>query len=230
MEGFLLINKPEGPTSHDIVAKMRRLTGEKRIGHAGTLDPFASGLLIIGVGRVATREFSKLVGLDKGYEATLVFGASSDTQDKTGTITNTHAPLPTEQQIQEILPQFTGTIMQTPPMFSAKKVKGQKLYDLARAGKTIEREPVEIQIHRLTCTSYTPPRATISVDCGSGTYIRTLGHDIGQILGCGAYVESLHRTRVGQWPVTKAHSLADLSPETVEKALIPVEEMLASLL
>jgi tRNA pseudouridine55 synthase len=231
MEGFLLIDKPVGPTSHGIVNAVRRLSGEKRVGHAGTLDPFATGLLVVGVGRTATREFQKLVGLDKSYEGTLVLGATSDTQDGTGTITaNPSAPLPTQEQIEAILPRFHGTINQTPPMYSAKKQGGKKLYELARAGKEVAREPVAITIHELRLISVDGPRVTIYVRCGSGTYIRTLAHDIGAALGCGAYLETLRRTSVGPWSITEATRLDALTPENIGERLIGVDEMLRRLL
>lgn len=243
MSGFLLINKPTGPTSHDIVDRVRRLTGEKRVGHAGTLDPFASGLLIVGVGREATREFPKLVGMDKRYVAVLRLGAASDTDDRTGKIIvndkNSHYPLffkegekvfipPLEQGragrvlLDDVLKKFTGKIMQTPPMYSAKKIKGKKLYELARAGRTVERAPVPIQIYTLYPIRYTLPFLTLDIHCGSGTYIRALARDIGEALGCGAYLEELERTAVGPFALSEAIEMEGLNKENWEKYLQPI--------
>ena len=163
MNGFLLIDKPAGPTSHDIVDKVRRLTGERTVGHAGTLDPFATGLLIIGVGREATKHLSLFLGQDKEYEAIFTFGASSDTDDRTGTITptsprpslaggetkdGTTGGLPTAEQIRAALPRFTGAIQQIPPAFAAIKIKGKKMYEAARAGKPLEAPPRKVMIYK----------------------------------------------------------------------------------
>ncbi|TAK03336.1 tRNA pseudouridine(55) synthase TruB [Patescibacteria group bacterium] len=239
MVGFLLIDKPAGPTSHDIVDAVRRVTGEKRVGHAGTLDPFATGLLIVGVGREATREFPKLVGLDKTYEATMVLGATSDTQDRTGRIEPTVfdsevaqtrgavSRQPSADELRDAFMRFTGTIRQTPPMYSAKKVGGRKLYELARQGIEVAREPVDVIVHALELLSHDPPRATIRVSCSSGTYIRTLAHDIGQALGCGAYLETLRRTKIGPFDLSSSVPLATLTKDAVSAHLQPVSTILS---
>ena len=230
MTGFLLIDKPAGVTSHDVVDAIRRATGEKRVGHAGTLDPFATGLLLVGVGREATREFPKLVGLDKAYDGTLVLGAISDTQDGTGKIIPSPLPTPpTLLTLQSALPKFTGPLKQVPPMYSAKKQGGKKLYELARQGIEVERPPVDIVIHALELLSFEPPRATVRVRCSSGTYIRTLAHDIGQFLDCGAYLETLRRTSIGPFDLGEATPLGDITKESVENGLVPIIRLLGRL-
>jgi tRNA pseudouridine55 synthase len=250
MGGFLLINKPTGPTSHDIVDRVRRLTREDRVGHAGTLDPFATGLLIVGVGREATREFPKLVGLDKRYVATLRFGATSDTDDRTGKIIvndkNSPYPLffkegekifipPLEQGrvgrvlLDDVLKKFTGKIQQVPPMYSAKKIHGKKMYELARAGQTVERAPVQIEIFSIQVTSYKlqAHELVLDIHCGSGTYIRALARDIGEALGCGAYLEELERAAVGPFALGEAVEMEGLSKENWKKYLKPISLVLA---
>ncbi len=201
--GFLLVDKPSGPTSHDIVDIARRALGTRKIGHAGTLDPFASGLLILAVG-AATTSVSQFVGLEKSYEATLHFGARSDTMDRTGRIEpRSCAPVPREA-LEAALAKFRGEIDQTPPMYSAKKIGGKKLYELAREGKTVERKPVRVTIHELELVFYEWPVAMIRCRVSSGTYIRALADDIGEALGCGAYLEELRRTKIGDFRVEDA--------------------------
>ena len=209
ISGFLLVDKPTGPTSHDIVDVVRRALKTRRVGHAGTLDPFATGLLILAVGK-ATKEISKFVGLDKTYEAAIRLGATSDTMDRTGVIEAMACGVVGEAAVDGILEKFRGGQLQTPPMYSAKKVGGKKLYELAREGKEIEREPVKITVHELELLSYDWPYLKIRARVSSGTYIRALAHDIGQALGCGAYPEELRRTRVGDFDVTNA-----VAPERV---------------
>lgn len=229
MDGFLLIDKPTGPTSHDMVDAVRRLTGIRRIGHAGTLDPFATGLLIIGVGK-ATKEMSKLVGLDKEYEATLKLGTMSDTYDKTGKLREViKLREVTDEEIKSVLKNFIGTIEQIPPMYSAKKMKGKKLYELARKGIEVERKPIEITIYsidivHLPTTDY---RLQLNIKCSSGTYIRSLAHDIGQTLGCGAYLEELRRTAIGPFRIEESAKLPELNKTNIQKAILPVETILS---
>ncbi len=211
--GFLLIDKPAGMTSHDVVDRVRRVTGIRKVGHGGTLDPFATGLLVVGVGRAATRELGNIIGKDKEYEAVAVLGAVSDTQDRDGKIEETGAVPPSEDDLRGVMTAFTGKIKQVPPMYSAKKVGGKKLYELARAGQEIEREPVDITVHELQLLSFEPPRFRFRVRCSSGTYVRTLAHDIGQELGCGAYLDELRRTAIGDWKVNDAVKLEELNPE-----------------
>ncbi len=219
--GFLLIDKPAGITSHDVIDRLRRITGERRIGHAGTLDPFATGLLIVGVGRAATKRLDEFAGRDKEYVGTMVFGGVSDTQDATGRIAmNPEAPLPDRDGIEDEFRRFTGEIEQTPPMYSAKKIGGKKLYVLARAGLEIERRPVKVTVYGLELTEYRPPRAAFRVRCSSGTYVRTLAHDIGARLGAGAYLEILRRTAIGGYSVEAAKKLDELTADNWRLALL----------
>ncbi|PIP67376.1 MAG: tRNA pseudouridine(55) synthase TruB [Parcubacteria group bacterium CG22_combo_CG10-13_8_21_14_all_41_9] len=209
--GFLLVNKPSGPTSHDIIDQLRRIALIRQIGHAGTLDPFASGLLLVGIGE-ATKLLRHYVGLDKKYEAILKLGAVSDTYDRTGNITKTsnskHQTSKkyqiTNNQIKKILKSFIGKQKQTPPMYSAKKIKGKKLYELARKGIEVKRKAQDIEIYDIKLVSYKDDILKIECRVSSGTYIRTLAHDIGQKLGCGAYLEELKRTRIGDFELKDA--------------------------
>ena len=219
--GFMLINKPSGPTSHDIIDKLRRITGIKKIGHAGTLDPFARGLLIVAVGREATREINKFVKLDKVYAAKLKLGVISNTHDNTGNIQKTeNRKQKTENQILTNLNRFKGKQKQVPPMFSAKKIKGKKLYQLARQGKTIEREAVDIEIFDIKLLDYKWPVLKIKAHVSSGTYIRALARDIGQALGCGALLDRLERTAIGKHKLTQAVKLSDLNSKNWPELLI----------
>ena len=218
--GFLLINKPAGPTSHDIVDRLRHLTGERRIGHAGTLDPFAEGLLIIGVGREATKKLSHFLKLPKTYVATAVLGATSDTDDKTGIVIKKEIlHQPNNDEIEAVVKNFLGIQKQIPPMYSAKKVGGQKLYSLARRGLSIERQPNEIEIFQIKIISYIWPQLEFEVSCSSGTYIRTLAHDIGDKLGVGAYLEALKRTAIGPYNSKDACSTDELGSDDWTKHL-----------
>jgi tRNA pseudouridine55 synthase len=215
MSGFLLIDKPEGPTSHDIVDDVRKTTGERRVGHAGTLDPFASGLLIVGVGREATRKMQKLVGLDKTYDAIFVLGASSDTDDKTGKITLVPPQEPlTQGRVQEAIKQFIGEIEQTPPAYSAIKIGGKKMYEAAREGKPMEAKARKVTIYSISEVQFIPSTSSgnkldgiewvvisLTIHCSSGTYIRAIARDLGQTLGTGGYVESLRRTKIGPFDI-----------------------------
>ena len=198
--GFILINKPVGLTSHDVVNQLRRITGVKKIGHAGTLDPFASGLLIVAIGREATREIDKFVKLDKEYLAVLRLGAVSDTYDPEGKIEiKSNQVPPTESEVSAVLKKFLGEQEQIPPMFSAKKINGKKLYELARQGKVVERQPNKIKIYNLEIVNYCWPELSLKINCSSGTYIRSLGNDIGEKLSCGAYVAKLERVKIGEY-------------------------------
>ena len=224
MDGFLLIDKPAGITSHDVIDRLRRITGERRIGHAGTLDPFATGLLIVGVGRGATKRLGEFLGQDKEYAGTMVLGARSDTQDGTGIISpEPRAVIPDRAAVEAVMKKFVGPISQTPPMYSAKKVGGRKLYELARAGQEIAREPVTVTIHELELTAYEPPRASFRVRCSSGTYVRTLAHDLGNVLETGAYLETLRRTAIGRHRVDQAAELEDLTPENWRQRLLDLK-------
>ena len=234
MIGFLLIDKPDGMTSHDVVARVRRLTGEKRVGHAGTLDPFATGLLVVGVGRVATREFPKLVGLGKEYEAEFLLGATSDTDDRTGTVlVSSESFVVSGEQIAEAMKAFTGPISQIPPNYSAIKIGGKKMYEAAREGKPMVAKPRDVTVYSFDLldhsllTTHDKPTFPVRIACSTGTYIRSLARDLGAKLGVGGYVQELRRTSVGPFRVEEAIPLKTLTPETVEAALLPVESVLS---
>jgi tRNA pseudouridine55 synthase len=236
MQGFLLINKPAGITSHDVVNRVRRLTGEKRVGHAGTLDPFATGLLIVGVGRGATKEMNRFVGLDKRYEAVFILGAQSDTDDKDGKIEP--APLKTipegKESLEKILAQFVGELEQIPPSYSAIKVGGKKMYEAARAGKPIEAKARKVTVYSIDLTNASTvalgamvdkPSLSLKIHCSSGTYIRAIARDLGKTLGGGGYVEELKRTSIGPFSLDQSYELESLRG-SVEQALIPVEKLI----
>lgn len=232
--GFILIDKPAGITSFDVVARLRRLTGVKRIGHAGTLDPFATGLLIVGVGREATREMQKLVGLDKWYEATFVLGATSTTDDVKGELSEpVSTEHLTEEQIQEALKTFVGEIDQVPPTYAAIKVQGKKLYELARAGKPTLVEPRRVTVYSITTQSdgrvVTLPYVNLSIHCSSGTYIRSIARDLGAKLGVGGYVETLRRTSIGPFKIEEAFTLNKLDPTNTSNHLSKIDSFLSRL-
>lgn len=225
MDGLLLVDKPAGWTSHDVVAKMRGILKIRAIGHAGTLDPFATGLLVLGIGK-GTKALTALVGVDKEYEAVIRLGATSDTFDKEGVVTLTPplTPPPGGGEIERALEKFRGGYEQLAPLHSAKKINGQKLYDLARAGKATEemRPKKQVIISELRITNYEWPDLAIHVKCGSGTYIRSLADDIGRELGVGGYCVELRRTKVGDFDVKQAVSMDGLTKEKAEFALIPL--------
>jgi len=210
MDGILNINKPRGKTSFSIVAMVRRLTGERRVGHAGTLDPAAVGVLPVCVGR-ATRIVEFLVDATKTYRAEIELGIITDTYDGSGHIVQRgDASGVNQNKLESALAPFRGTIWQTPPMYSAVKYQGKPLYELARAGITVERRRRPAEIHHLDLIGWQSPVATIEVDCGKGTYIRSLAHDLGQALGCGAYLKSLVRLRCGIFDLKDAISIPQL--------------------
>jgi tRNA pseudouridine55 synthase len=225
--GFLLVDKPEGPTSHDMVDRLRRISKIKKIGHAGTLDPFASGLLILAIGRESTKKIALLAKMDKEYLAKVRFGAVSDTYDRTGLIKPMPGTRPTPDKLRQAAKQFLGRIDQVPPMYSAKKVKGRKLYDLARKGVEIERRPSSVEVYKLQIISYDWPFLEIRVACSTGTYIRSLAHDLGQVLGCGGYLEELRRTRIGLFSVQKAVPIDKLDEANWTRHLISPDTLLA---
>ena len=207
---ILFVKKPPGPTSHDIVDEVRRITGEKRVGHAGTLDPFAQGLLIVLVGREATRRQSEFMKLDKEYIATLHLGAESNTGDLTGTISSTRASEINLEPIGKALQKFVGEISQVPPEFSAIKINGKKAYELARAGKEVKLEARKIKIYGIEVINYKWPSLELKINCSSGTYIRALARDIGRELECGAYLEKLVRTKIGEYKLENAINLSQI--------------------
>ena len=195
-EGLLPINKQSGKTSFHLVSVMRNITKIRTIGHAGTLDPFADGVMILLIGKNYTRLSDQFLNQDKEYLATLCLGITTDTYDIDGQITAQSPYIPSLQELEAALLKFQGTILQTPPMFSAKKVEGKKLYELARKGITIERQSVPVTLH-IELIDYTYPNVKIKVQCSKGTYIRSLAYDIGIELTCGAHLCALTRTRSG---------------------------------
>lgn len=231
--GVIVLHKPTGMTSHDLVNRMRRLFSTRRVGHTGTLDPIATGVLPILIGN-ATKAAELLTAEDKGYVATLKLGMTTDTDDTTGKILSESAIRPTAEQVLALLPRFRGEIMQIPPMYSALKVDGQKLCDLARRGIEIERQARPVTIHRLEAEVIDEAEGLyrLEVLCSKGTYIRTLCADIGAALGCGGVMASLLRTRSGAFTLEQSYTLEELEARTLEEreqALIPCEALFASL-
>jgi tRNA pseudouridine55 synthase len=250
MNGVLVVDKPPGKTSHDIVYSIRRIASQKKVGHTGTLDPMATGVLVMLLGK-ATRIGRFLELEPKEYIADALFGITTDTQDITGNITGTHDGILNRSDIEQVLPEFTGDIEQIPPMVSAIKIKGQTLYKLARRGVEVERPPRHITVHELESISYrridyttnpikpsTSPGensapatlVTFRVTCSGGTYVRTLVHDIGRRLGVGAALFGLRRTRVGDFSIENAIALNKLTDsESVANRLISMNHALHNL-
>ena len=240
--GILIVNKPAGWTSQDVTAKLRGVFHEKRVGHGGTLDPMATGVLPVFIGR-ATRAVPFFEHADKVYEAVLRLGLVTDTQDITGRTLEERPVNITTEQLEAILPRFRGEILQIPPMYSAVKVNGQKLYALARKGKEVEREPRPVTVYELTqlhgfvcrgehCSSADKQCLSLHacvellVHCSKGTYVRTLCHDIGQALGCGGCMAALTRTRAGRYGLEQAHTLEQiLAAPDPEGLLLPVDSL-----
>lgn len=239
MDGILLVDKPIGITSHDVVAKVRHILRQAKsqelraqsklitnisqlsapsvkpkVGHTGTLDPAATGLMILVIGKYTKRasEFSKL---DKTYEVEITLGSVSTTADSEGEITPKSAHEPSRAEVESTLNKFIGDISQTPPVFSAIKVDGQRAYKLARAGKEVKIEPRKVTIYQLLATTYQYPKLCFTARVSSGTYIRSLAEDIGQTLGTGAYLSALRRTQVAEFDIKNTHKLSDISPETL---------------
>jgi tRNA pseudouridine55 synthase len=230
--GLLIVNKHLGVTSHDIVWKVRKLYGTKRVGHTGTLDPMASGVLVVMIGRAA-KAAEYLVSDEKRYSATLRLGLTTDTEDATGEVLSTSDAFPSTDEVMAACRKFTGEILQTPPMYSALKVGGQKLCDLARRGIEIERKARPVTIHELVCTpTEAPSDYRLDVLCSSGTYIRTLCADIGASLGCGGVMATLTRTQTGGFSINEAHTLSELEAMSEDERLsllIPTERLFESL-
>lgn len=225
MDGIVIVDKPQGWTSQDVTARLRRVFGTRRIGHGGTLDPMATGVLPVFVGR-ATRAVEFFEHAEKTYETVLRLGITTDTEDMTGTVLTEENVSFTEEQLQETLAAFRGEILQVPPMYSALKVNGQKLCDLARKGKTVERQPRPITIHELTLVERGENTLRLRVRCSKGTYIRTLCKDIGEKLGCGGCMESLRRVAAGEYTIDEAVPLQTLlDTEEPEKYLRDVDTM-----
>ncbi len=209
---LLNINKPKGMTSHDVVDEVRRITGEKRVGHAGTLDPFATGVLVVGVGRETTKLLGKISKESKKeYEATLQLGKESDTGDPEGNITDTEKLRDiTKEELSKVLKEFTGTIQQTPPQYSAIKVKGTPAYKRKRRGEEFTLSPRDVLVLDITILEFQPPIIKLKITCSAGTYIRVLAQDIGKKLGTGAYLTELTRTRVGEYILSESATLKEL--------------------
>ena len=230
MNGIILVDKPQDWTSHDVVAKLRGVLHERRIGHSGTLDPLATGLLVVFVGRATrTVEFSEADS--KEYLAGLRLGVSTDTQDITGNVIAKCDALPDEAAVRETLCRFIGDIEQIPPMYSAIKIGGKKLYELARRGESVERTPRKITVSSIDIVDKDGTDYILNISCSKGTYVRTLCNDIGDALGCGACMSSLRRTRAGAFSVDEAHSLEDIEDAALEDRLsdiiLPVDALFA---
>lgn len=229
---MLVVDKPAGMTSHDVVNVVRRLAGIRQVGHTGTLDPLATGVLVMLLGP-ATRLSQFLVGCDKVYRAGLRLGIATTTYDATGEIVGENPVSITTDEFEAALATFRGEILQTPPMYSAVKVGGKKLYKLARQGKEVQRKPRPVTIHRLKVLSWAPPDVCLEVACSSGTYIRSLAHDLGQVLGCGAHLATLTRMQVGDFCLEQSHSLDTLqslaSRQRFVETLLPPQRALGAM-
>lgn len=218
IDGILVINKPKDWTSFDVVAKIRNKLNVKKIGHTGTLDPQATGVLVLCVGK-GTKLCQKLIGLDKEYVCDITLGAKSDTDDREGEIIPTpHASKIPLTKIEEALKEFRGTFEQIPPTFSAKKVKGRRAYQLARKGKPVELKPVKVTVHSIQLLDYKWPVIKLKIHCGKGFYVRSLARDIGEKLGVGGYLSDLKRTRVGHFSIERTVTI----DEADEKHLLPM--------
>jgi tRNA pseudouridine55 synthase len=226
-DGLVVVDKPAGWTSHDVVAKLRGVFGQRRVGHAGTLDPDATGVLLVGLGRL-TRCLRFLQEEGKSYRGSISFGVATDTLDAAGVVLE-RTPMPiSKEDVERALPCFVGAIQQIPPMVSAVKIGGRRLHELARRGEEVERPARNVTVNRYELESFEPgpyPRATVVVDCGSGTYVRVLAADLGVALGGCAHLDSLRRLRVGAFTLDEAHPLESIEARTTELVLSPAEAM-----
>ena len=221
LEGILNLYKPAGKTSRQAIDPIARWVRPNKCGHAGTLDPLAEGVLVVCVGK-ATRLISCIQEQRKIYRVAFLFGQISDTDDITGEVhINTSAPIPTRTDIEQALPQFVGAIEQVPPQYSAVHVEGKRAYALARRGEAPELEARTVQVYRIELIEYVPPRLQLEIECGSGTYIRSIGRDLGQKLGCGALMSELVRTRIGSFRAESAVRLEDLTRDNIAARLQP---------
>lgn len=219
--GFLLIDKPSGKPSLDTVTQLRKITGIKQIGFAGTLDPLASGLLVCGIGNATTLlDWWHLFA--KTYEAEVRLGEESDTYDRTGTMKKVSDRKPSNAEVVETLSQFQGHLEQTPPMYSAKKHEGKRLYTLARKGEIVDRKPQPVDIFEITLLSYAYPLVRFRVSCSTGTYVRSIAHDLGEKLGVGAVMSELRRTAIGPYTVEQTHPAVGLTTDSWRKADVPI--------
>ena len=227
MNGIVIVDKPQGWTSQDVTARLRRVYATRRIGHGGTLDPMATGVLPVFVGR-ATRGVEFFEHAEKTYDTVLLLGRTTDTQDVTGATLAEKAVHLSPADIDRVLPRFRGEILQVPPMYSALKVNGKKLYELARKGQEVERQPRPITVFELTNLGFDGTRLSLRVRCSKGTYIRTLCQDIGEALGCGGCMEALRRVRAGEYGIEDAVPLEKLlESETPERYLRGLDTMFA---
>lgn len=229
IHGIINVYKEKGFTSHDVVAKLRGMTKQRKIGHTGTLDPDATGVLPVCLGR-ATKLCDLLTDKDKTYETVLLLGVTTDTQDVSGEVLDRRSTKElTEMQVREAVQSFVGEYDQIPPMYSALKVNGRKLYELAREGKTIERKARRVKIYEIEILEMQLPRVRMRVTCSKGTYIRTLCHDIGEKLSCGGCMEELVRTKVSRFEIGEAYTLDEISElcreEKLQRVVLPVDEM-----
>lgn len=228
IDGVLNVYKEKGYTSHDVVAKLRGILRQKKIGHTGTLDPDAEGVLPVCLGK-GTRLCDMLTDNSKAYRAVLLLGLETDTQDISGQVVAERPPETREEKVREAVMGFEGEYAQIPPMYSALKVNGKKLYELARAGKTVERQPRQVTIHEIVIESVELPRVAMTVRCSKGTYIRTLCHDIGRKLGCGGCMESLLRVQAGRFLLEDSLKLEEIErlagQGALEERIVPVEAM-----
>ena len=227
MDGILNLNKPTGLTSHNVVDRVRTLSRIRRVGHAGTLDPMATGVLLVCVGR-ATRVSEYLMAGRKVYRAEIRLGVTTDTYDREGQVVTESPVTATRSQVERALAQFQGTIEQIPPMYSAIKHRGVPLHRLARRGIEVERKPRQVEIFRLELTGWDPPYCTMEVTCSSGTYIRSLAHDLGGALGCGAHLTALVRLASGAFWLEEATPLEELTADTWQSFLLPIDAALAN--
>jgi len=231
LDGVLLVDKPTDHTSHDVIARLRGKLKMKRIGHAGTLDPMATGVLVVLVGK-ATRASQYLMSLDKEYAGTIKFGQVTNTQDAEGEVLETR-PVPplTESEVRTTMQSFVGDQYQTPPMFSAIKIDGVPLYKMARKGEEIEREPRFVRVSSFEMTRFALPEVDFILRCSKGTYVRTIAHDFGAKLGCGGHLSALRRTATGKFLISQCLTLDQIQALTIpeiEKRLMPVHEAVPS--
>jgi len=229
VDGLVVVDKPTGCTSHDVVGRLRRVYGQRRVGHAGTLDPDATGVLLVGLGR-ATRLLRFLQETSKSYRATVVFGVATDSLDASGAVLDRVAMRLTREQIEAAAAGFVGTSEQVPPMVSAIKIGGRRLHELARSGVDVERPPRAIRIDRFEVETFSDsayPEAGVIVDCSSGTYVRSLAADLGVALGGCAHLRDLRRLRVGVFDITAARPLTDIEAEPGAAVLTPADAMRA---
>jgi tRNA pseudouridine55 synthase len=229
MDGLILVDKPQGLTSHDVVVQVRKILSEPRVGHFGTLDPLATGLLLLATGQ-ATRLFPLLAKKDKRYRGTIRLGYATDTYDVMGRRTSPEEmSLPDRGLLAEAVKKFVGPLKQVPPPYSAKKLAGRPLYKWARAKKLISLAPSDVVVYSFDLTAYSPPRLEFEVHCSSGTYIRSLAHELGQSVGCGGHLEKLRRLAIGDYVVSAAHTPEKIEAlargEMMAEFLLPVESM-----